>query len=190
VQRQEVEGFRWKDVYGIEPREPLVFTPHLSVVDSYHAGTDTCLGLTARQWIAGVDFLRVEDALTIARVANPDRVPQRSDGIDLMQSVMALAYCDLFLVRDRFVRNCSELATKALSRLKLAAIYGEAEKSHIALTCEGDEAATAQINCAPRTPWWSFDVTYWPIASFRGDAALQSPLGVKRTLSHAHGTIL
>lgn len=199
VQRQEVESFLWKDVYGIEPREPLVFTPHLSVVDLYHAGADTRLGLTARQWIAGVDFnrleqlknlapnalnilqavgsrtfkrrqqeifipwiknliprtgpdgmaitaarrdelldhcakrqdsffgscksLRVEDALTTARVANPDRVPQRSDGIDLMQSVMALAYCDLFLVRDRFVRNCSELATKALSPLKLAAIY-------------------------------------------------------------------
>jgi hypothetical protein len=42
----------------------------------------------------------VEDALTAVRTANPRRKPQRSDGIDLMHAVIALAYCDYFLIRE------------------------------------------------------------------------------------------
>jgi hypothetical protein len=178
------------------------FTRHLSVVDSYHAGAQARIGLTARGWIAGIDFARidhpkdlapnalkilqavdpkdfkkrqddifkpwirgliptigpdgrglpvvrreelldhclnnqdrffaacrslaVEDALTAARVANRQRSPQRSDGIDLMHSVIALSYCDHFLVRDGFVAACADDATRAVPG-PLATLHRRAE---------------------------------------------------------------
>jgi hypothetical protein len=67
--------------------------------------------------------LAVEDALTAARTANPNRKPQTSDGIDLMHTVIALAYCDYFLVRDGFLRTCAEQAIKALQPKSLASVY-------------------------------------------------------------------
>jgi hypothetical protein len=202
VQRQEVEYFLRKEFFRVDAAQPQVFAPHLSMVDHYHAGPLTRIGLTARRWIDGVNFkrldeskqlapnalkilqavgkktfkarqreifrprikalipksdpdgklltraqrlelldyceqhqkqffaacksLNVEDALTAARVAVPDRKPQRSDGIDLMHAVIALAYCDFFLVRDGFVRACAADATKVLAPIKVASVYNDA----------------------------------------------------------------
>ena len=67
----------------------------------------------------------VEDALTAARTDDPRRNPQRSDGIDLMHTVIALAYCDYFLVRDRFTRRCATYAIKALGPRRLASAYDD-----------------------------------------------------------------
>jgi hypothetical protein len=204
LQKQEVQGFLWSDVFGVQPQETQVFMPYLSMVDYYHAGFETRLGLTASQWIAGVDFkkveelkqlspnalkilqavdpkafkkrqheifkpwieplvpfiapdggamtkarradlldycaeheaqffaccksLAVEDSLTAARVTSPNRNPKPSDGIDLMHAVVAMAYCDFFLVRDGFVRTCSLQASKALAPVKMAALYDDPEK--------------------------------------------------------------
>jgi hypothetical protein len=60
----------------------------------------------AHPWLSRTHWL----ALGISRA----RRRLRSDGIDLMHTVIALAYCDHFLVRDGFVRTCAEQATKAL----------------------------------------------------------------------------
>ena len=72
--------------------------------------------------------MAVEDALTRARTATPARNPQNSDGIDLMHAVVALAYCDCFLVRDGFVFQCCEHVRKDLSEMTLATVYREAEE--------------------------------------------------------------
>jgi hypothetical protein len=76
VQRQEVERFLWEGRFGVAPRDLCVVTPHLSVVDFYHSGTQTRVGLP-RGWIDGVDFNRVAkrkelapDALTRLQAVN------------------------------------------------------------------------------------------------------------------------
>ncbi|MCK1479448.1 hypothetical protein IVB27_33075 [Bradyrhizobium sp. 197] len=178
-----------------------MFTPHLSVVDGYLSGSRVRLGLTARGFIDGVDFARieenkklapdalrrlqmidrkafkarhsaifkawitnlipdadpdgkavsaaqkrrlldycelhhdeffdacpslaVEDAMTVLRTADPRRKPQASDGIDLMHAVIALAYCDYFLVRDGYVKTCAVQSTKALSPRQLARVFDD-----------------------------------------------------------------
>ena len=71
--------------------------------------------------------MAVEDAMTRARTAAATRNPQSSDGIDLMHAVVALAYCDCFLTRDRFVFHCCEHVRKELSSKKLATVYRDAE---------------------------------------------------------------
>lgn len=69
--------------------------------------------------------LHVEDALSAARVATSTRKPQRSDGIDLMHAVIAVAYCDYFVVRDGFVAQCADQATKALAPRILAKVRSD-----------------------------------------------------------------
>jgi hypothetical protein len=44
--------------------------------------------------------------------------PQKSDGVDLMHAVVALAYCDRFLVRDGFVFQCFKQARRELSGIQ------------------------------------------------------------------------
>jgi hypothetical protein len=38
--------------------------------------------------------------------------PRRSAGVDLMHTVIALAYCDYFLLRNGFVGNCAPYALR------------------------------------------------------------------------------
>jgi len=78
--------------------------------------------------------LAVEDALTAARTDDPRHNPQRSDGIDLMHTVIALAYCDYFLVRDRFTRRCATHAIKALDPRRLASVYDDPARLHSDMT--------------------------------------------------------
>ena len=77
--------------------------------------------------------MAVENVMTRARTATAARNPQNSDGIDLMHAVVALAYCDYFLVRDGFVFQCCENARKDLSGRKLAAVFRDAEELKKAL---------------------------------------------------------
>jgi hypothetical protein len=77
---------------------------------------------------AACPAMAVEDALTRARTANADRNPQKSDGIDLMHAVVALAYCDYFVVRDGFVFHCCEHVRKEQSKMKLATVYQDVEE--------------------------------------------------------------
>jgi hypothetical protein len=78
--------------------------------------------------------LAVEHALTAVRTADPGRKPQRSDGIDLMHTVIALAYCDYFLIRDGFARTCAAQAIKALTPRHLASVYDDPARLHSDLT--------------------------------------------------------
>jgi hypothetical protein len=66
------------------------------------------------RFFAACRSLAVEDALTATRIANPARNPQRSDGIDLMHTVIALSYCAHFLVRDGFIAACAARAAQAV----------------------------------------------------------------------------
>jgi hypothetical protein len=77
---------------------------------------------------AACPAMAVEDALARARTATAARNPQSSDGIDLMHTVVALAYCDYFLVRDGFVFQCCDRVRKELSEMKLATVYRDAEE--------------------------------------------------------------
>jgi len=56
IQRQEVERFLWQHQFGVAPRELIAITSSLSVVDSFFAGVQTRIGLTARQFIRETDF--------------------------------------------------------------------------------------------------------------------------------------
>jgi hypothetical protein len=82
---------------------------------------------------AACPAMAVENAMTRARTAAATRNPQKSDGIDLMHAVVAVAYCDQFVVRDRFVFRCCEDVKKELSSIKLATIYRDAEELKKAL---------------------------------------------------------
>ncbi len=204
VQQQEVRRFLWREHFGAPPQDLQIFTPHLSVVNSYHTGSKARIGLTPEQWIRGLDLamierekqrapqaltvlqaqdkkslearesecsmawirsfvplvdpggrplrsttrkeilefcwrerdkflaacasLAVEDALTYARMSDRKRKPLSSDGIDLQHAVVALAYCDIFLVRDRYVRWCAEYAAKRLKAMSLADVAPSPKK--------------------------------------------------------------
>lgn len=52
--------------------------------------------------------IAAEDALYQLRTNDPSRRPRPSDGPDLQHSVMALAYCDVFLSNDGYVQNCAQ----------------------------------------------------------------------------------
>jgi hypothetical protein len=88
VQRQEVERFLWEGRFGVAPRDLCVVTPHLSVVDFYHSGTQTRIELTPRGWIDGVDFNRVAkheelapDALTRLQAVDRKTFKTRQDEV-------------------------------------------------------------------------------------------------------------
>jgi hypothetical protein len=66
VLRQEVERFLWQNCFGVTPPDLCVITPHLSVVDYYHTGTQTRIGLTPRGWIDGIDFVQVAQLKKLA----------------------------------------------------------------------------------------------------------------------------
>jgi hypothetical protein len=85
----------------------------------------------------------VEDALTAVRTANPRRKPQRSDGIDLMHAVIALAYCDYFLIRDGYAKTCAMQVIKGLSSRRLAAL---AFRSHRSASARYPASRVARMN--------------------------------------------
>jgi hypothetical protein len=58
--------------------------------------------------------IAAEYALCDIRSRDPSRNPKESDTADLLHSVVALPYCDYFLVGDGYVRNFSEQLAKEL----------------------------------------------------------------------------
>jgi hypothetical protein len=54
----------------------------------------------------------VEDKLYDVRIGDPGRKPMDSDAVDLQHAVVALSYCDLFLVDDKYVRECAARLAK------------------------------------------------------------------------------
>lgn len=70
--------------------------------------------------------IAVDDALCEARISDPKRKPKESDGIDLAHAVMALGYCDYFIVRDGFVASCARQAEKRLNGLSVARVVADA----------------------------------------------------------------
>jgi hypothetical protein len=70
----------------------------------------------------------VDGALCEVRISDPNCKPKDSDGVDLAHAVMALAYCDYFVVRDNFVPTCIKQLEKHLSEFKIARVVsGPAE---------------------------------------------------------------
>jgi hypothetical protein len=56
IQRQEVERFLWQHKFRTSPKDLVTITPSLSVVDSFFAGAQTRIGLSARQFIRETDL--------------------------------------------------------------------------------------------------------------------------------------
>jgi hypothetical protein len=56
IQRQEVERFLSLKCFGSEPQPIVAVTPHLSIVDGYLSKGNPRVGITTRQFIAGIDF--------------------------------------------------------------------------------------------------------------------------------------
>lgn len=68
IQKHEVERFLWTNYFQTEPKAFMPVTPHLSAVDYHFAGGLTRIGLTAQQFVDGIDFelLKRERAATPA----------------------------------------------------------------------------------------------------------------------------
>lgn len=67
--------------------------------------------------------MAVEHELKEIRTQNRKRQPKEQDACDLQHSVVALAYCDVFITKDRYVFDCAKRAVKALKRFKTASIH-------------------------------------------------------------------
>jgi hypothetical protein len=74
------------------------------------------------EFMSACPTIAVDDALCEARISDPKRKPQKSDGIDLAHAVMALGYCNYFIVRDGFVASCARQAEKRMAGLAIARI--------------------------------------------------------------------
>jgi hypothetical protein len=62
----------------------------------------------------------VDDMMCEVRTSTPGRNSSRSDGIDLAHALVALPYCDAFLVHERYLQMCAQYACKRLPATKLA----------------------------------------------------------------------
>jgi hypothetical protein len=69
----------------------------------------------------------VEDKLYDIRIQDPSRKPTDSDAVDLQHSVVALSYCDVFLVGDGYVRECAARLGK-ISPVRLARVIKSASE--------------------------------------------------------------
>jgi hypothetical protein len=65
--------------------------------------------------IASCRALAAESRLSEARIRDPLRKPEVSDGADLHHAVAALAYCNHFVTEDRFLFRCAEETSAAVS---------------------------------------------------------------------------
>jgi hypothetical protein len=154
IQKQEVRAFLWNEKYGVACPAPQIFTPLLSVVDSYHAGRDTRIGLTPRQWIDGVDFNRINknkvlapSALSTLQSADPKVFRKRQQEIfrrwidNLLpdigpdekalsknQKAELLDYCENH--KPQFLKACKSLATEeALTAARVSTPKRKPQKS-------------------------------------------------------------
>jgi hypothetical protein len=136
IQQQEVERFLWQQKFGATPRELIAITPSLSVVDSFFASGQTRTGLTARQFIRGIDFASLRpskrlspNALKNLQNANPKTrklkeekdftawieplIPDRGpDGhaLTISEKTDLLAFC--WQREKLFLRDCRCLAVE------------------------------------------------------------------------------
>ena len=62
----------------------------------------------------------VEDAVTTDRTNDRKRKPTESDGPDLMHITVGMAYCDIFLTRDKYQAQNARNAIKKLNKIPLA----------------------------------------------------------------------
>jgi hypothetical protein len=77
------------------------------------------------EFMVSCPTIAVDDALCEARISDPKRKPQESDSIDLAHAVMALGYCDYFIIRDGFVASCARHAEKRLVGLAIARVVAD-----------------------------------------------------------------
>jgi len=67
--------------------------------------------------------IAVESELHKIRSHDPTRQPKESDAIDLFHGVLALSYCDYYVTRDGFGRQCANYAKKSLPSLRTGDVY-------------------------------------------------------------------
>jgi hypothetical protein len=67
--------------------------------------------------------MAVESELHKIRSRDVTRQPKASDAIDLFHGVLGLSFCDYYVTRDGFARQCAIYAKKALPSLRTAEIY-------------------------------------------------------------------
>jgi hypothetical protein len=67
--------------------------------------------------------IAVESELHKIRSRDAARRPRESDAVDLFHGVLVLSYCDYYITRDGFARQCANYAKRALRSLRTADIY-------------------------------------------------------------------
>ncbi len=145
IQRQEIERFLWQHKFGATPKELIAITSSLSIVDSFFAGAQTRIGLTARQFIRETDFAALlplkrlsPDALRVLQAVDqkvlkdreqemfeawivpsiPDRDPERR-AFTIAQKAELAMFC--WKRRRDFLTECRCLAVEdALSMARIS----------------------------------------------------------------------
>lgn len=74
------------------------------------------------QFLNACPAMAVEDALTTDRTRDRTRKSTESDGLDGQHTVVALAYCDIFLTRDRYQGASAHKIRRMLKGLHLAEV--------------------------------------------------------------------
>jgi hypothetical protein len=77
------------------------------------------------EFISAYPTIAVNNALCEAGISDPKHKPQKSDGIDLAHAVMALGYCNYFIVRDGSIASCARHAEKRLAGLAIARVVAD-----------------------------------------------------------------
>jgi hypothetical protein len=143
IQRHELKRYLWRHCFSVEIPEFVALTPSLAVVVSYSAGTPTRIGLTARQYIADLDYEALRElrgkcplALTTLQTADKAELKRKSlemvkawltplvplvgpneRALTIAQRISLLEYCLNNL--ENFLRACPALAVEdALSRVR------------------------------------------------------------------------
>jgi len=154
IQRQEVERFLWHHKFGLIRKELIAITRSLSVVDSFFAGAQTRIGLTARQFIRETDFTALNplkklspDALKVLQTADrkllkskekemfeawvSQSIPDLDPGgraFTISQKAELVSFC--WQQRKQFLAECRSLAVEhALTRARTADAKRTAEES-------------------------------------------------------------
>lgn len=93
-------------------------------------------------FLAVCPLMAVEDSLLRLRTSNLRRNPKPSDGPDLMHSLAAMAYCDVFLLDDGWAEECVRKVKIELPNHKLAEV-------HNPLSLAQRASQTASVVAAP-----------------------------------------
>ena len=107
---QEIhKEIQWKFLRSLFPRRNPQGRPILE--DELNHILDYCI-CNINSLYKMCPAIQLENKLAFIRTSDPKRKPEIQDAIDLQHAVSAIAYCDYFFTKDRFLASCAKYAVK------------------------------------------------------------------------------